>query len=221
MSHKRPHPADKPRKRQHSNSNHTNHELHSLPLRVRQRGTAYRAGPICSSHHHQSAFSAPPQGLKKGRLSILPREKKKFQKIKRTTSRGIALPEIHPKTILIETAQLPRASHSRNIFTRIVDNQRIRLRQQRRRARLIGLGVPMHAACTSEAGVVAEGVGRAVGGAGDEDVDVGGGDGEGGVVPAEGYGVADFVVGCLGEGGGGEEVDAAGWEAGVDGGGLG
>lgn len=92
----------------------------------------------------------------------------------------------------------------------IMNDQRISLRQQGRRARLIGPRVPNHASGLFERCVGGERVGCLVGGASDQDVNLIRGDGEGGVVPGEGDGVdADLVKGGCGERGGRDHVYTA------------
>jgi len=92
---------------------------------------------------------------------------------------------------------MPRTRRIPNLRIRIINNQRIRRREQRhRRVRLVLARVPGDFARLRDAHVVGDGVGCIVHAAGGDDVDSGGRDGEGGVVPGEGDLFADFVVGC-------------------------
>ncbi len=68
-------------------------------------------------------------------------------------------------------------------------------RQQGCRPGLLRRRIPLHAARAGKTDIVANSIDRVVGGAGHQHVDFRGGDRERGVVPAEGDGGADLVVG--------------------------
>ena len=133
-----------------------------------------------------------------------------------TGSRRIGLWNVHPEVKLIVTPQLPGTRDRRDILTRIVNNQCVCLRQQRCRARLIGLCIPLHTASACETGIVAQGIRSTVSRTRDQDIDVRRRDGKGGVVPAEGDCIPDFVVCRLRERGGCEHIDATWGETWVD-----
>jgi hypothetical protein len=133
----------------------------------------------------------------------------------------VRLRHIHPKRILIIRRQIARLRSSTYATRRIINNKRVRLRQQgvRDGCCLVRPGIPRH-----DAGVVPDGLVR---GNGVEllicctschDVDGRGRAEERGVVPAKGDVGADFVVlGARGDGGC-HEGDATGGVGGIVGG---
>lgn len=137
-------------------------------------------------HHAQRSPLHIPQGPTTSRTHII-------------RKRCVRLRDIHAKCIAVKGRQIPGSSNSTHARIRIIDNKRIRLREQRvlYRGGLICASIPGQRTSSVGDGLVhGEGVGLRVCGAGGEDIDSGGRGGEGGVVPGEGDLVADLVVGC-------------------------
>jgi len=111
--------------------------------------------------------------------------------------RRIRLWHIHAKRIRILDRQVPCLGLGTNTTLRIINNQRIDIRQQRIRNRrlLIRIRIPRHSIrCIRDRHIRGNGVELLVLGAGGHYVDCCRCGFEGCVVPAEGYKVSDFEV---------------------------
>ena len=130
----------------------------------------------------------------------------------------VRLRRIHAKRIRIVHGHIPRLSSSAYRAAGIVDDERVRLDEQRVRDGrcLVSARVPGNdARIVGDSLVRGDGIELLVGGAGCHYIYGGGRAEEGGVVPAEGYVGADFVVLGAGGDGGCHEGDAACWICGI------
>lgn len=139
---------------------------------------------------------------------------KESKKAKHTRPRRIRLRRIHAKRKRLLHRQIPCLRYRRNTAIGRINDQRVRVREQRhRRGRLVCARVPKYFARLGDALVQSERVGCRVCGARREDVDGRGRRGQRSVVPSEGDPVADLVVLRARDDGGCDHGDATGGQA--------